>query len=324
MSASTHFAFERDIVEIEGQIARLRDMAARRGLDVRDEVRVLTAEARRPSRRDLPQPHRHGTGAGGPPSKTSLYPRLHRRHLHRLVRAEGRPALPQRRGHHRRVGPARRQVRHGDRAPEGPGHEGEPAPQLRHASPRGIPQGAAPHEDGREVRAARGDAHRHAGRVPGVRRRGAGPGRGDRHEPARDGPAAYADPVRGDRRGRFRRGAGPGGHRPDPAPRALHLFGHLARGVRGDPLAFGRTAGEGGQRAASDLVRPAGLGVADEVIAEPPGGAHADPPSTMAAVARAITRHLNELDARETGRLLTERWAKYEALGTWTEPGTGR
>jgi acetyl-CoA carboxylase carboxyl transferase subunit alpha len=71
----------------------------------------------------------------------------------------------------------------------------------------------------------------------------------------------------------------------------------------------------------SDLLA---LGVADEVIAEPPGGAHADPPSTMAAVARAITRHLNELDARETGRLLTERWAKYEALGTWTEPGTGR
>ena len=44
MSASTHFAFERDIVEIEGQISRLRETAAKRGLDVADEVRVLTAK----------------------------------------------------------------------------------------------------------------------------------------------------------------------------------------------------------------------------------------------------------------------------------------
>jgi len=63
------------------------------------------------------------------------------------------------------------------------------------------------------------------------------------------------------------------------------------------------------------------LGVADEVIAEPPGGAHADPPSAMAAVSEALTRHLNELEGIETGVLLAKRWAKYEALGTWTEDG---
>ena len=61
------------------------------------------------------------------------------------------------------------------------------------------------------------------------------------------------------------------------------------------------------------------LGVADEVVPEPPGGAHADPDSTMAAVAEALTRNLRELATREPDRLLAERWAKYESLGTWTE-----
>jgi len=41
----------------------------------------------------------------------------------------------------------------------------------------------------------------------------------------------------------------------------------------------------------------------------------------MAAVSEALTRHLNELEGIETGVLLAKRWAKYEALGTWTEDG---
>ena len=91
-------------------------------------------------------------------------------------------------------------------------------------------------------------------------------------------------------------------------------------GCARDPVAFGRGAGEGPATAlrltSSDLFD---LGVADEVIAEPPGGAHADPPSALAAVGEAITRHLNELEDTESGLLLVKRWAKYEALGTWVE-----
>ena len=67
----------------------------------------------------------------------------------------------------------------------------------------------------------------------------------------------------------------------------------------------------------SDLLK---LGVADEVIAEPPGGAHADPGTTMTNVADAIRRHLDELDGYDTDSLVTRRWAKYEAMGTWNEP----
>ena len=67
----------------------------------------------------------------------------------------------------------------------------------------------------------------------------------------------------------------------------------------------------------SDLFK---LGVADEVITEPAGGAHADPQTTMSSVAETLVRHLNELDEREIDRLLAERWAKYESMGTWDEP----
>ena len=42
--AAPHLAFERDIVEIESQISKLKDVAAKRGLDVSDELRVLTAK----------------------------------------------------------------------------------------------------------------------------------------------------------------------------------------------------------------------------------------------------------------------------------------
>ena len=65
-----------------------------------------------------------------------------------------------------------------------------------------------------------------------------------------------------------------------------------------------------------DLV---GLGVADEVIPEPMGGAHSDWDATTAAVKEALERTLRELSQLKTDRLLKERWAKYEAIGAWGE-----
>ena len=64
------------------------------------------------------------------------------------------------------------------------------------------------------------------------------------------------------------------------------------------------------------------LGVADEVIAEPPGGAHTDPGSAMQSVSRSLCRHLGELGQGDTDQLLASRWAKYESLGTWVEAGS--
>ncbi len=64
------------------------------------------------------------------------------------------------------------------------------------------------------------------------------------------------------------------------------------------------------------------LGVADEVIPEPAGGAHAGQDAAMRTVTEALTRHLVELAEVEPGQLVAKRWEKYEAMGAWTEPRT--
>ncbi len=61
------------------------------------------------------------------------------------------------------------------------------------------------------------------------------------------------------------------------------------------------------------------LGVADALIEEPAGGAHSDPAGTAYRVKEALIRHLDELDGIEIDELLRQRWAKYEAMGEWSE-----
>ena len=61
------------------------------------------------------------------------------------------------------------------------------------------------------------------------------------------------------------------------------------------------------------------LGVADEIIPEPAGGAHSDWAATATAVKNAIGRNLEELQKIEVGDLLEQRWQKYETMGEWTE-----
>jgi acetyl-CoA carboxylase carboxyl transferase subunit alpha len=61
------------------------------------------------------------------------------------------------------------------------------------------------------------------------------------------------------------------------------------------------------------------LGVCDEVVPEPPGGAHADWDAAARSLASALTRNLDELEALPLDRLLAQRWAKYESIGAWRE-----
>ena len=67
---------------------------------------------------------------------------------------------------------------------------------------------------------------------------------------------------------------------------------------------------------ASDLKR---LGVADEVIAEPPGGAHMDPAAMTDTVAAAIRRHLKQLRKIKPDPLLARRYKKYRAMGAYSD-----
>src|SRR5439155_158591 len=81
------------------------------------------------ARRHLQEPDADAARPGRAPPEASLHPRLRQYRLHGLRRAARRPVVPRRPGDRGRVGAARRHERDGDRAPEGPRHEGEPAPQ---------------------------------------------------------------------------------------------------------------------------------------------------------------------------------------------------
>ena len=64
------------------------------------------------------------------------------------------------------------------------------------------------------------------------------------------------------------------------------------------------------------------LGVADEVIPEPVGGAQSDWQKIATSTKESIVRNLNELKQLDVNDLLGKRWQKYEAIGEWTESGS--
>jgi acetyl-CoA carboxylase carboxyl transferase subunit alpha len=61
------------------------------------------------------------------------------------------------------------------------------------------------------------------------------------------------------------------------------------------------------------------LGVVDDVIAEPLGGAQTDWDTAAGALRSALLRHLAELDALSEDERRSTRWAKYDAMGAWIE-----
>ncbi|HET7252053.1 MAG TPA: acetyl-CoA carboxylase carboxyltransferase subunit alpha [Gemmatimonadales bacterium] len=67
---------------------------------------------------------------------------------------------------------------------------------------------------------------------------------------------------------------------------------------------------------ANDLLR---LQLIDEVIAEPPGGAHADPDATAQALGETLRRHLRDLRRVKIDKLLKRREEKYLSMGALTE-----
>jgi len=61
------------------------------------------------------------------------------------------------------------------------------------------------------------------------------------------------------------------------------------------------------------------LGVVDEIIPEPPGGAHTDPAAACQRVGDCIERALGELSRLATGELLARRYEKFRSLGVYDE-----
>jgi acetyl-CoA carboxylase carboxyl transferase subunit beta len=75
-------------------------------------------------------------------------------------------------------------------------------------------------------------------------------------------------------------------------------------------------AAEASRLTARELLK---LGVADELVAEPPDGAQADPAATAARLKDALVRNLDALAGRDARALVDERYARFRAFGDFTE-----
>jgi acetyl-CoA carboxylase carboxyl transferase subunit alpha len=67
---------------------------------------------------------------------------------------------------------------------------------------------------------------------------------------------------------------------------------------------------------AKELIK---LGIADEIIEEPYGGAHCDHQAAAEILRTVIARHLKELKNKSTDKLIEERYQKYRAIGVFAE-----
>ncbi len=77
------------------------------------------------------------------------------------------------------------------------------------------------------------------------------------------------------------------------------------------------------ERAASALKLTANdlteLGLVDEVIPEPIGGAHFDPETAGESLRAVLIRHVTELRKVRPERLVKRRYEKYAAMGAYAE-----
>jgi acetyl-CoA carboxylase carboxyl transferase subunit alpha len=67
-----------------------------------------------------------------------------------------------------------------------------------------------------------------------------------------------------------------------------------------------------------------GLKIIDEIIPEPPDGAHTDGPAAIATLGQRLRAHLDELCALDLPTLLRRRYEKYRAIGRFQETSEQR
>ncbi len=70
---------------------------------------------------------------------------------------------------------------------------------------------------------------------------------------------------------------------------------------------------------AQDLLN---LGVVDEIVPEPEGGAHRDYDSVAGNLSTALRRNLQHISRIPTDELLTKRYEKFRRIGIFTEGKT--
>ena len=82
----------------------------------------------------------------------------------------------------------------------------------------------------------------------------------------------------------------------------------------------GKVAAESLKLTATDLYR---LGVIDEIVKEPLGGAHRNPQKVTEDLRGAIERHLNDLEKMDLDDLLKLRYEKFRKMGSFIDEGGG-
>ena len=82
----------------------------------------------------------------------------------------------------------------------------------------------------------------------------------------------------------------------------------------------GKVAAESLKLTAADLYR---LGVVDEIVKEPLGGAHRNPQKVAEDLKKAVERHLSDLEKMDLEDLLKLRYEKFRKMGSFTEEGGG-
>lgn len=85
--------------------------------------------------------------------------------------------------------------------------------------------------------------------------------------------------------------------------------------------AYADRAAENLKLTAKDLTA---LGIVDEVVPEPLGGAHQDPLKTAQDLGDALERHLKELDALTIEERLQDRYDKFRNIGVFDEPAVAQ
>ena len=131
-------------------------------------------------------------------------------------------------------------------------------------------------------------------------------------------PPRRAGDRDGDRRRRLGRCARSRRREPSAHARVRDLQRHHAGGLRVDPLARRRARAEGrASSSSSSRGTCSRLGVVDEVVEEPHGGAHRDHDAAASLVGEALRRRLREIGDLDRGALVEDRYAKFRAMGAF-------
>jgi acetyl-CoA carboxylase carboxyl transferase subunit alpha len=78
----------------------------------------------------------------------------------------------------------------------------------------------------------------------------------------------------------------------------------------------GKVAAESLRLTAKDLLD---LGVINEIVKEPPGGAHRDPSQMTLSLKEVVGRHFEELEKIETGELVQNRYERFRRIGDFLD-----